>query len=59
MEIDLSIAMKKLYELQLNDGDLGARYWYEISELLKEAPSYKARALAAEEKLRQIQEHGN
>jgi hypothetical protein len=53
--IDLKIALEKLHQLQLEDGDLGAEYWYQISCLLKEASLYKARALAAEAKLAEIE----
>lgn len=53
-DIDLNIALEKLHRLQLEDGDLGAAYWYQISKLLKEAHIYRQRALTAEEKLRRI-----
>lgn len=53
-DLDLSIAIEKLHRLQLEDGDLGAAYWYQISKLLQEASSYRQRALAAEDKLRRI-----
>lgn len=53
--VNLEIALEKLHQLQHEDGDLGAKYWYEISCLLKEASEYKARALAAEEKLEEIE----
>lgn len=54
MEVDLEIALRKLHELQNEDGDLGAEYWLQISRLLQEAAFYRQRALAAEEKLRQL-----
>ena len=53
-DLDLNIALEKLHRLQLEDGDLGAAYWYQISKLLAEAHLYQKRALAAEEKLRKI-----
>lgn len=53
--VDLEIALKKLHQLQKEDGDLGAEYWYQISCLLKEASLYKARALAAEAKLAEME----
>jgi hypothetical protein len=56
MPIDMNIAFQKLNQLQLEDGDLGAQYWLEISDLLKEAAHFRSRALAAEEKLRRIYE---
>lgn len=54
-QVNLEIALKKLHQLQHEDGDLGARYWYEISCLLKDASLYKARALAAEAKLAEVE----
>lgn len=54
MKIDLEIALRKLHQFRLEDGDLGAEYWQQISILLREAAVYKERALAAEEKLRQL-----
>lgn len=38
-QIDLSIALQKLHELALADGDLGYEYWYSISKLLNRAAS--------------------
>jgi bifunctional DNA-binding transcriptional regulator/antitoxin component of YhaV-PrlF toxin-antitoxin module len=55
MEIDLEIALRKLHELQKEDGDLGSEYWLQISKLLKEAASYQERTLVVEEKLRRLQ----
>lgn len=54
MEVDLELALRKLHELQHEDGDLGAEYWLQISELLKEAAYYRQRALAAEEMVRRL-----
>lgn len=53
-DIDLSIALRKLHRLQLEEGDLGASYWLSISNLLKSAMEYRERALEAERKLRKI-----
>lgn len=53
-DIDLSIALKKLNQLQLEEGDLGAAYWLSISKLLKASGEYRDRAVAAERKLRKI-----
>ena len=55
-QIDLEIALKKLHQLQLEDGDLGAAYWLSISKLLKDADDFRRRAMAAEERLRKINE---
>ncbi|WP_239887370.1 hypothetical protein [Laribacter hongkongensis] len=35
--IDLDIALQKLHELALADGDLGYTYWYQVGQLLKRA----------------------
>jgi hypothetical protein len=55
MDIDLEIALDKLHQLQQDDGDLGAQYWLQVSELLKEAATYRERALRAEESLHKCQ----
>lgn len=41
-EIDLDLALRKLHELALEDGDLGYEYWYGISQLLKRAAGMQA-----------------
>ena len=33
-KIDITIALKKLHQLQLEGGDLGAEYWLDITQLL-------------------------
>jgi hypothetical protein len=53
--LDLEIALQKLHRLQLEDGDLGAQYWLQISLLLKDAAQLRQRALSAEQKLDKIQ----
>lgn len=53
-EIDLEIALQKMHRLQLEEGDLGAAYWLQISRLLQQTDQYRLRALRAEEKLRKI-----
>lgn len=54
-QVDLEIALKKLHQLQLEDGDLGAAYWLSISKLLKDADQFRRRAMEAEERLREIE----
>lgn len=54
MELDLSIAFKKLHELQLEDGDLGAAYWSAVAKYLKDAENFRIRAVNAERQLAQI-----
>jgi hypothetical protein len=40
--IDLQIALRKIHELAMEDGDLGYEYWYEIGRLLKRANGMQA-----------------
>jgi hypothetical protein len=54
MSLDLTTALKKLHQLQLEDGDIGAEYWHQIATLLKNAEQYRDRAEAAERTLLQI-----
>lgn len=35
--INLDIALQKIHELALADGDLGYEYWHQIAQLLKRA----------------------
>lgn len=41
-QIDLDIALRKLHELALADGDLGYEYWYGIAQLLRNAASMRS-----------------
>ena len=41
-QIDLSIALKKIHELALADGDLGFEYWNHVGNLLKRANGMQA-----------------
>lgn len=36
-QIDLGIALRKLHELAVAEGDLGREYWYQVGQLLKQA----------------------
>jgi len=40
--IDLEIALKKIHELAMADGDLGYAYWYQVGQLLKRAAGMQA-----------------
>lgn len=40
--IDLDIALRKLHELALADGDLGYEYWHRVAQLLKRAASMES-----------------
>ncbi|CAJ8263842.1 Uncharacterised protein [Burkholderia pseudomallei] len=35
--LDLEIALRKIHELAMSDGDLGYAYWYEVGQLLRRA----------------------
>lgn len=35
--IDLEIALRKIHELAMAEGDLGYAYWYQVGQLLKRA----------------------
>lgn len=54
MHIDLDIAFKRLRQLELEGGDLGASYWHEVAMLLRDANQHRERALAAEEQVRRM-----
>ena len=36
-QIDLDIALRKIHELALSDGDLGYAYWHQVAQLLRRA----------------------
>ncbi|CAJ2773578.1 Uncharacterised protein [Burkholderia pseudomallei] len=40
--LDLGIALRKIHELAMSDGDLGYAYWYEIGQLLRRAAGMQA-----------------
>ena len=54
MDIDLDMAFKKLRQMELEDGDLGAVYWHKVAMLLRDAHQHRERALAAEEQVRRM-----
>lgn len=35
--IDITIALRKIHELAMAEGDLGYEYWYRVGQLLKRA----------------------
>jgi hypothetical protein len=41
-EIDLKVALRKIHELAMADGDLGYAYWYEVGRLLQRAAGMQA-----------------
>ena len=36
-QIDLGVALRKIHELALADGDLGYAYWHQVGQLLRRA----------------------
>lgn len=36
-QIDLDVALRKIHELAMGDGDLGCAYWNEVGRLLRRA----------------------
>jgi len=49
--LDLSIALRKLHELALEEGDLGYAYWYAVAKLLREAQRLAERVQELESQL--------
>jgi hypothetical protein len=41
-QIDLKVALRKIHELAMADGDLGYAYWYEVGQLLQRAAEMQA-----------------
>ena len=40
--LDLEIALRKIHELAMEDGDLGYAYWYRVGRLLQQAVAMQA-----------------
>lgn len=40
--IDLEIALRKIHQLAVDEGDLGYAYWYSIGQLLEKAAGMQA-----------------
>lgn len=51
--IDLDIALRKIHELAMADGDLGYAYWYQVGQLLKRAAGMQAEIDALSKELEQ------
>lgn len=49
--VDLDIALRKLHELALADGDLGYEYWHRIAKLLRRAASMESEIEALSQEL--------
>jgi len=41
-DLDLEIALRKIHELSMTDGDLGYAYWNEVGQLLRRAAGMQA-----------------
>lgn len=52
-QIDLKIALRKIHELAMADGDLGYSYWYEVGQLLRRAAGMQAEIDALAKELEQ------
>lgn len=48
---DLDIALRKIHEWSLEDGDLGRDYWYRVGKLLNEAAGMRAEINALSKEL--------
>lgn len=53
LKIDLDIALRKIHELALADGDLGYEYWFQVGELLKRAAKMQEQIEALSKELEQ------
>lgn len=40
--LNLDIALRKIHELAMEDGDLGFAYWHEVGQLLRRAGDMQA-----------------
>lgn len=40
--LDLEVALRKIHELAMSDGDLGYAYWYDVGQLLRRAAGMQA-----------------
>jgi hypothetical protein len=56
--LDLSIALRKLHELALAEGDLGYAYWFAVARLLKDAQRMADRVRDLEVQVAQMSARG-
>ncbi|MEW9584722.1 hypothetical protein [Paraburkholderia sp. DGU8] len=52
-QLDLEIALRKIHELALADGDLGFEYWQQVGQLLRRAAGMQAEIDALSKELEQ------
>ncbi|WP_371881744.1 hypothetical protein [Caballeronia sp. S22] len=50
-ELDLEIALRKIHELALADGDLGHEYWRQVGQLLRRAADMQSQIDALNKEL--------
>lgn len=51
-QIDLEVALRKLHELALEDGDLGYEYWHRVAQLLRRAADMTSEIEALSQELK-------
>ena len=56
--LDLTLAIKTLHQLALEEGDLGYEYWYRVRKLLESACSMAARIDELESRIRSLEANG-
>ncbi|MDW9252850.1 hypothetical protein EZV77_13340 [Burkholderia thailandensis] len=52
-QIDLRIALQKIHELAMDDGDLGYEYWYKVGQLLRRAAQMQTEIVTLARELEQ------
>lgn len=50
-KLDLKVALRRLHELGLEDGDLGYEYWHRVAQLLRRAASMESEIEALSQEL--------
>lgn len=56
--LDLTLALRTLHQLALEEGDLGYEYWYRVRKLLESAASMADRIDELESRIRTLEAHG-
>lgn len=54
--LDLTIALNKLHELALDEGDLGYEYWYRVRRLLERAGELETQVTELQAELERLRE---
>ncbi|UGS90970.1 hypothetical protein KOL96_24040 [Ralstonia wenshanensis] len=49
--MDLDVALRKIHELALSDGDLGYAYWHQVGQLLRRAAAMQGEIDALNQEL--------